>query len=93
MPPACASHSAHLHRWSAGLARRLRDGFISDTLRGGYDIFGARQVPADCAEDPDARAVLEAGQPEQQVLSARRALSVNLWNIAPLRCGGQGRRA
>src|SRR5260370_25747623 len=40
MPPACASHSAHLHRWSAGLARRLRDGFISDTLRGGYDLGG-----------------------------------------------------
>jgi len=54
---------------------------------------GPSRSPVDCAEDPDARAVLEAGQPEQQVLSARRALSVNLWNIAPLRCGGQGRRA
>src|SRR6266851_4834671 len=158
MPPACASHSAHLHRWSAGLARRLRDGFISDTLRGGYDIFGllsgrrtgpvlrARPVPvlrvrpgpglprrgdaempldraqpaldllqqavdgvgqlaaplprwrrgerraerllrlvldlrdhprpqhrrvrAECAEDPGGRAVLDAGQPEQQVPGA-----------------------
>ena len=39
-PSASASHSAHLHRSSWGLARRLRGGFMHDTLRGGYDIFG-----------------------------------------------------
>src|SRR6266566_6454399 len=39
-PSASASQSAHLHRSSGGLARRLRGEFIKDTLRGGYDIFG-----------------------------------------------------
>src|SRR6266566_1060233 len=39
-PSASASQSAHLHRSSGGLARRLRGVFINDTLRGGYDIFG-----------------------------------------------------
>src|SRR5205807_7798280 len=39
-PSASASQSAHLHRSSGGLARRLRGVFINDTLRGEYDIFG-----------------------------------------------------
>src|SRR5450755_4562870 len=36
-----AAHSVHRHRSSDELARRLRDGFMPDTLRGGYDISGA----------------------------------------------------
>src|SRR5580700_3649291 len=39
MTSTVASHSAHRHRWSGGLARRLRGGFMPPTLRGGYDIL------------------------------------------------------
>src|SRR5689334_22883369 len=57
-PSASASHSAHLHRPfdpfkpfdskdpSWGLARCLRGGFMDDTVRGGYDIFGGRRAQA-----------------------------------------------
>src|SRR5579863_10050395 len=44
IPSASASHSAHWHRCTGGLARRLRDGFMSLTLRGGYDIFGTSRA-------------------------------------------------
>src|SRR6516165_9570995 len=43
-----ASHSA---RSSGGLARRLRGGFMDDTLRGGYDIFGAAGIHAETPLD------------------------------------------
>src|SRR5215469_356655 len=45
IPSAIASHSAHRHRCSGGLARRLRGGFMPPTLRGGYDISGCREYP------------------------------------------------
>src|ERR1700689_158972 len=39
-PSSSAAHSAHRHRSSGESARRRRDGFISETLRRGADIFG-----------------------------------------------------
>src|SRR5260370_843458 len=56
IPSASASHSAHRHRpfvSSGGLARRLRGGFMPDTLRRGYDIFGAPDGGLDGALDGD----------------------------------------
>src|ERR1039458_9571690 len=62
-----AAHSAHRHRSSGALARRLRDGFMPDTLRGGYDIFGAPRGPG-VPRVPgllagDAQVPLDGGQP------------------------------
>src|SRR5215467_7835180 len=54
-PSASASHSAHQHRsggFSRGLARRLRGGFMTDTLRGGYDISGPVRAPVPLTPAP-----------------------------------------
>src|ERR1017187_1933625 len=58
-----AAHSAHRHRSSGESARRLRDGFMPDTLRGGYDIFWAPRVPWVCGLASDAEPPLDRGQP------------------------------
>src|ERR1700722_9477769 len=42
MPSAIASHSAHRHRSSGGLARRLRGGFMPPRYEGGTTFSGAR---------------------------------------------------
>src|SRR4051794_6643312 len=59
-PPESASHSAHPHRSSGGSARRLRGGFMDDTLRGGYDIFGSA-VPGRTGPRNSGRARAERG--------------------------------
>src|ERR1700722_11169236 len=41
VPSAIASHSAHRHRWPRAVARRLCEGIMPLTLRGGYDMSGA----------------------------------------------------
>src|SRR5271169_1477064 len=45
MPSAVASHSAHRHRWSGGLARRLRGGFMLPRYEGGMTFSGPRAAP------------------------------------------------
>src|SRR5580693_10528599 len=44
MPSAIASHSAHRHRSSGGLARRLRGGFMPPRYEGGTTFSGANGV-------------------------------------------------
>src|ERR1700722_3760230 len=72
VPSAIASHSAHRHRWPGGLARRLCEGIMPPTVRGGYDISGAlpvgggrlpRRIPGPIRGGDDAQLPLDRGQP------------------------------
>src|SRR5580704_14938545 len=83
MPSAIASHSAHRHRSSGGLARRLRGGFMPPRYEGGTTFSGARagrpaRRPPDSVPrvkwlaEPSAEALREALKPVAPELSPDR---------------------
>src|ERR1700722_15065805 len=70
-PSSSAAHSAHRHRSPGESARRRRDGFISDTLRGGSDFCGPAGFAGFGVLAGDAEVPLDRAQPLVDLLQPR----------------------